>query len=174
MYFILNIIIIIFVKKKYVLAGQGSLHLKRKTLYYLFLNHGVSILHVDLRQQCRFHGFSIYVSNTGAKESSYLCHKDGPQLPPLNFTATCNDIGRYVIFYNERLKGVTYPTECEQLSEVFTELCEVIVSGKFDSLKLSKGLYKHSIYNFSLDTFTLTQFSHILTPSYQKAKTLQL
>lgn len=57
-----------------------------------------------------------------------LCYKDGPQLPPLNVTITCNRSGRYVRFYNERLDGVSYPTHY-QVSSVMMELCEVIVYG---------------------------------------------
>nr|XP_022311638.1 receptor-type tyrosine-protein phosphatase epsilon-like [Crassostrea virginica] len=60
--------------------------------------------------------------------SSSLCYKDGPQLPPLNFTLTCITSGRYVIFYNERLDGVTYPKKYETAT-AYTELCEVIVRG---------------------------------------------
>lgn len=37
--------------------------------------------------------------------------------------------GRYVIYYNERRREVTYPEKYE-LDNVFTELCEVIVNGK--------------------------------------------
>lgn len=60
--------------------------------------------------------------------SSTLCYKDGPQLPPLNITITCNEYGRYVIFYNERLDKNIYPTGYE-LVNVVTELCEVVVKG---------------------------------------------
>lgn len=60
--------------------------------------------------------------------SSTLCYKDGPQLPPLNFTTLCIGYGRYVIFYNERLHGVSYPSDY-QLGNLYTELCEVIVQG---------------------------------------------
>lgn len=80
------------------------------------------------RQKGRFAGFSIYVSKTGNIEGSNLCYKDGPQLPPLNFTTTCIEYGRYVIFYNERKDGVVYP-DGYQLTNVYTELCEVIVKG---------------------------------------------
>lgn len=58
-----------------------------------------------------------------------MCYKDGPQLPPLNFTTKCTEYGRYVIFYNERLDGITYPEEYEEFN-VFSELCEVVVLGK--------------------------------------------
>lgn len=62
------------------------------------------------RQEGRFAGFSLYVSNSDVKQGSTLCYKDGPQLPPLNFTIACAKFGRYVIFYNDRIDGVTYPT----------------------------------------------------------------
>ena len=97
-------------------------------------NKVVCFIHIFLlflckesRQRGRFAGFSVYVSvNDGERE--FLCYKDGPGLPPLNITITCYRSGRYVIFYNERLDGVTYPTGYQ--SNVFTELCEVIVFGK--------------------------------------------
>ena len=82
-----------------------------------------------MRQKGRFAGFSLYVSNTGVTENSALCYKDGPQLPPLNFTTTCLTSGRYIIFYNERFHGVTYP-EGYETATVYTELCEVIVQGR--------------------------------------------
>lgn len=85
------------------------------------------------RQRGRFAGFSLYVSNSDVSSSagiqgSTLCYKDSPPLPPLNFTTVCLERGRYVIYYNERLKEVTYPTEYE-LYNVYTELCEVKVQG---------------------------------------------
>lgn len=52
-------------------------------------------------------------------------------LPPLNFTTTCTKSGRYVIFYNERLDGVTYP-EGYGVANVITELCEVKVQGTYE------------------------------------------
>lgn len=72
----------------------------------------------EMRQRGRFAGFSLFVSDTGSIQGSSLCYRDGPQLPPLNFTATCTEHGRYVIFYNERLDGVSYP-EGYQLGNVF-------------------------------------------------------
>lgn len=82
----------------------------------------------EYRQRGRFAGFSLYVSNTGGIEGSTLCYKDGPQLPLLNFTTSCTEYGRFVIFYNDRNDGVVYPEEY-QLVNVYTELCEVIVKG---------------------------------------------
>lgn len=89
----------------------------------------IFIFFVESRQRGRFAGFSLYVSNTDDIHGSTLCYKNGPQLPPLNFTTTCPKYGRYVIFYNERLDGVAYPKEYE-VQSIATELCEVIVKGK--------------------------------------------
>lgn len=82
----------------------------------------------DIRQKGRFAGFSLYVSNTDDIKGSTICYKDGPQLPPLNFTTICTESGRYVIFYNERLNKVKYPDGYE-VANVVTELCEVTVRG---------------------------------------------
>lgn len=86
-----------------------------------------------MRQRGRFAGFSLYVSNTDVLsttdiQGSTLCYKDGLELPPLNFTTTCIQYGRYVIYYNERLDTRNYSKEYELLN-VFTELVEVIVQG---------------------------------------------
>lgn len=81
------------------------------------------------RQRGRFAGFSLYVSNTGDIQGSTLCYKNGPHLPPLNFTTTCTQYGRFVIIHNERLGGVIYP-EGYEIGNVVAELCEVVVQGK--------------------------------------------
>lgn len=82
-----------------------------------------------MRQRGRFAGFSLYVSNTtNIIPSGVLCYKDGPEIPPLDFNINCTKNGRYIIFYNERKDGITYPVDYETLS-VFTELCEVYVLG---------------------------------------------
>ncbi|XP_062578481.1 tyrosine-protein kinase receptor Tie-2-like [Saccostrea cucullata] len=105
-----------------------------------FQDYGADNRTMIMRQQGRFAGFSLYVSNSTKKENGYRCYKDGPELPPLDFNTTCVTQGRFVIFYNERLKGITYPTGY-QTSNVFTELCEVTVTG-----------CKHpSIYGFGCD-----------------------
>ncbi|XP_061170695.1 uncharacterized protein LOC133180136 [Saccostrea echinata] len=72
-------------------------------------------------------GFSLYLSNSSNKDEGYMCYKDGPKLPPLDFTTTCIGYGQYVIFYNERLDNYTYPEGYEYVSS--TKLCEVIVHG---------------------------------------------
>lgn len=81
-----------------------------------------------MRQRGRFAGFSLYVSNTTDQHRGHLCYKDGPELPLLDFNTNCITHGRYIIFYNERLPGATYPMGYELMS-VFTELCEVTVTG---------------------------------------------
>lgn len=102
---------------------------------FFVMNRNLFILLIFVQKTQRgwIAGFSLYISNTelstiSDKENSTLCYKDGPQLPPLNFTTTCTGHGRYVIFYNERIDGVTYPTGYK-LHNVYTELCEVIVLG---------------------------------------------
>ena len=76
---------------------------------------------LETRQQGRFTGFSLYISNTGDMERSSLCYKDGPELPPLNFTTKCTLFGLYVIFYNELLDGVTYPAGNELVTNVYKD-----------------------------------------------------
>lgn len=88
---------------------------------------------VENRQRGRFAGFSLYVSNNDVSalddiKGSTLYNKDGPQLPPLYFTITCSEHGRYVIFYNVRLDEVSYP-EGYEVTNVYIELCEVVVQG---------------------------------------------
>lgn len=81
-----------------------------------------------MRQRGRFAGFSLYVSNTTDKNSGYLCYKNGPMLPLLDFNTNCTTHGRYVIFYNERLAETDFQSGYAMKS-VFTELCEVTVTG---------------------------------------------
>lgn len=102
---------------------------------FFVMNSNLYILLIFVEKtQCGwFAGFSLYMSITelstiSDRENSTLCYKDGPQLPPLNFTTTCTEHGHYVIFYNEQLIGVTYPAGYK-LHNVYTELCEVIVQG---------------------------------------------
>lgn len=94
----------------------------------LFVSWFYLISFLEKRQQGRFAGFSIYISKSKLFETS-LCYKDGPQLPSLNFTGKCLQQGRHVIFYTERLNEITYPVEY-QTTNVFIELCEVIVLGE--------------------------------------------
>ncbi|XP_065922546.1 receptor-type tyrosine-protein phosphatase epsilon [Magallana gigas] len=110
----------------------------RSTWWYVDLGSIYNVVNIRIqfkdykgyttRQRGRFAGFSLYVSNTTNRHMGHLCYKDGPQLPPLDFNTNCITHGRYVIFYNERIPGTTYPIGYE-VSPVFTELCEVTVTG---------------------------------------------
>lgn len=95
----------------------------------------------ETRQRGRFAGFSLYISDTDVSKTddiqkTILCYKDGPLLPPLNFTTICKAYGRYVIFYNERkqVEG-DYPNDYE-VANVFTELCEVMVQGNISKIRV--------------------------------------
>ncbi|XP_052693904.1 multiple epidermal growth factor-like domains protein 11 [Crassostrea angulata] len=77
-----------------------------------------------------FLGFSVYVSNTTDRLQGTLCYKDDNftrDTIPAVFTTTCPVHGQYVIYYNERLPGVTYPDGYSD--SVANDLCEVEVYG---------------------------------------------
>ncbi|XP_062567735.1 multiple epidermal growth factor-like domains protein 10 [Saccostrea cucullata] len=98
--------------------------------------YSISILYKEytvylLRQRGRFAGFSLYISDTPKKEDGHLCYKNILPLPPLEFSTTCIGYSRYVIFYNERLDGVTYPEGYE--TQIYTQLCEVDIKGCSDT-----------------------------------------
>nr|XP_022310014.1 adhesion G protein-coupled receptor L4-like [Crassostrea virginica] len=77
-----------------------------------------------------FLGFSLYISNTTDKSQGTLCYKDSNYttitIPPV-VNITCPVHGQYVIFYNERLTGVSYPRD--YYPTAFNLLCEVEVYG---------------------------------------------
>lgn len=78
-----------------------------------------------------FLGLSVYVSNTTDKLQGTLCFKDSfytVDTIPANLTITCPIHGRYVIYYNERLPGVTYPKRYSPFAQ--SDLCEVEVYGE--------------------------------------------
>ncbi|XP_048750094.2 multiple epidermal growth factor-like domains protein 10 isoform X2 [Ostrea edulis] len=103
------------------------------------------------RQRGRFAGFSIYLSNSTRKEAGIMCYKNGQELPPLEFTTTCTGLGRYVFFYNERLRNVTYPDGYETYT--YTELCEVIVQGKYIFEALIYLVILHINFEFYFITY---------------------
>lgn len=77
-----------------------------------------------------FFGFSVYVSNTTDKLNGSLCFKgDNFTLDtiPEVIKTICPVFGQYVIYYNERIFGVTYPGNSEYAEN---NVCEVEVYGK--------------------------------------------
>ena len=79
-----------------------------------------------------FLGFSLYISNTTDKSQGTLCFKDSnytwSTIPPV-VNITCPVHGQYVIYYNERLAGVSYPPDYYSYGAE-NLLCEVEVYGK--------------------------------------------
>ncbi|XP_062609303.1 multiple epidermal growth factor-like domains protein 10 [Saccostrea cucullata] len=61
------------------------------------------------------------------QEELFLCYKNGPELPPLDFTINCSKHGRYIKYYNERLPNIDYPDVYEL--QAYSQLCEVTVEG---------------------------------------------
>jgi hypothetical protein len=73
----------------------------------------------------------LYISNLSTtKTDGHLCyHHEGPELPTSVYQdVTCNHLGQYVIFYNERDAGGDNPTGYSD--EAIVELCNVEVNGK--------------------------------------------
>ena len=77
----------------------------------------------------RLAGYSLFVSNSStSKTDGYLCyHHTGTTLPDVFQNVTCNHLGQYVIFYNERKKLGNNPAGYS--NEVLIELCNVEVNG---------------------------------------------
>ena len=72
----------------------------------------------------------MYISNSStSKTDGHLCyHHTGRTLPAVYQNVTCNHLGQYVIFYNERDEGGNNPAGYSP--EAIIELCNVEVNGK--------------------------------------------
>lgn len=76
-------------------------------------------------------GFSIIISNTTNPKNGVVCYhdrQDATHTIPSQVDIFCSIVGRYVIYYNERLPGITYKENYSQYA--FADLCEVEVYGK--------------------------------------------
>ena len=84
-----------------------------------------------MAEYSRLAGYYVYISNSSeSKTDGHLCfHDTGPQLPSsVSLNITCNHLGQYVIFYNEREEdGKNHP---KYSPEAIIELCHVEVNGK--------------------------------------------
>ncbi|XP_062595637.1 uncharacterized protein LOC134256989 [Saccostrea cucullata] len=88
----------------------------------------------EQRQRELMYGYQLYVSNITDLRALDLIHHcynhSGPALPDLISNHVCTAFGRYVIFYNERIPGVTYPNSNGGIQNfTYVQLCEIIVNG---------------------------------------------
>lgn len=80
----------------------------------------------------RMAGFFLYVSNTTSKDDRHLCFHEIQTVnrtPSEDQRINCSVHGRYVIYYNERRKNVTYPSYYSKFA--YYEICELEVYGEF-------------------------------------------
>lgn len=108
----------------------------------------IGLLLVPSGYTARMAGFFLYVSNTTSKDDGHLCfHKVQTvnRTPSEDQRINCSVHGRYVIYYNERRKNVTYPSYYSEFA--YYELCELEVYGEFSKRWNSRQWpISHKIY----------------------------
>lgn len=78
----------------------------------------------------RMAGYFRYVSNTTSKEDDHLCfHEIQTNIPLEDQIINCSIYGRYIIYYNERNRNVTYLSFFSAYA--YNDLCEVEVFDKW-------------------------------------------
>lgn len=108
--------------------------MKKVSFFFYFRIHGYLIFFIiDSTNEFtkKLRGFSIIVSNTTDPWDGVVCYHNTNttiETIPAVVDIPCSVVGRYVIYYNERLTGITYSNNHSQFA--FADLCEVEVLGK--------------------------------------------
>ena len=96
-------------------------------------------------------GFFIYVSNTTIRKDYHLCFHEIQRVngtPSEDQRINCSVHGRFVIYYNERLPSVTYPSFYSK--SAFYELCELEVYDKIHVLTSKNEIIYKTFVKFTL------------------------
>jgi hypothetical protein len=77
-----------------------------------------------------FAGYYLYISNSSTtKTNGHLCyHHTGLTPPSAEQNVVCNQLGKYIIFYNERN---TTNNPLGNNNYAIVELCHIEVNGKY-------------------------------------------